>query len=137
MKKSPGFPDALENCKVPLSGESNCKKCINAGIVYLHHLLGNETNITFGTCRDATFAAVASQVDDASAVDIANCFFQVQGLKILPGTHTLAEKGNSIVCNKGHNFLFSLPLNFLVFMFFAITVSLTSWNSFLTCSFRI
>ncbi|PRQ23119.1 putative protein kinase RLK-Pelle-URK-1 family [Rosa chinensis] len=84
MVQSPKFPDVVENCKVPLSGESNCKKCINAGIVYLHNLLGTENNITFSTCRDATFAAVASQVDNASAVGIASCFFQVQGLNILP-----------------------------------------------------
>lgn len=92
MVQSPKFPDVMENCKVPLSEESNCKKCINAGIVYLHHLLGTEDNITFHTCRDATFAAVASQVDDASAVGIASCFFQVQGLNILPGTHSFGRK---------------------------------------------
>lgn len=87
MLQSPKFIDVMANCKVPLSEETKCKKCLNSGIVFLHRLLGTEDNITLSTCRDATFAALASQVDDASAIDMASCFFQIKGLNnILPGT---------------------------------------------------
>lgn len=84
MLESPRFSDVADNCKVPLSEESKCKKCLNAGINYLHRLLGAENNMTLSTCRDATFAALASQVDNTSAVDIASCFFGIQGLSISP-----------------------------------------------------
>ncbi|XP_020208162.1 probable receptor-like protein kinase At1g49730 [Cajanus cajan] len=79
MLQSPRFTEVTKNCKVPLGEESKCKKCLNAGIGYLHHL-GIEDNITLSTCRDATFAALASQVDEISTIDIAICFFGVQGL---------------------------------------------------------
>ncbi|XP_044507436.1 probable receptor-like protein kinase At1g49730 isoform X2 [Mangifera indica] len=82
--QSPKFMDVTENCKLPLSKESDCRKCLNAAIVYLHHLVGAEDNMTLSTCRDATFAALASQLDYGSAVDLASCFFQVQGLNIPP-----------------------------------------------------
>lgn len=42
--------------------------------------------MTLSTCRDATFAALASQIDNSSAVEIARCFFQVQGFNIQPGS---------------------------------------------------
>ncbi|KAI9123942.1 hypothetical protein K1719_005242 [Acacia pycnantha] len=80
MLQSPRFGQVVENCKVPLAEESKCKKCLNAGINFIHHLIGNEDNITLSTCRDATFAALASQVDEMSTIDIASCFFGVQGL---------------------------------------------------------
>ncbi|XP_027345982.1 probable receptor-like protein kinase At1g49730 isoform X1 [Abrus precatorius] len=79
MLQSPRFMEVTKSCKVPLGEESKCKKCLNAGIGYLHHL-GIEDNITLSTCRDATFAALASQVDVISTIDIASCFFGVQGL---------------------------------------------------------
>lgn len=85
MLQSPKFIDVNENCRVPLSADSICKKCLNSGIVYLHHLIGTEDNITLSTCRDATFVALASQVDNASIFDIASCFFGIQGLDIPPG----------------------------------------------------
>ncbi|KAK9266196.1 hypothetical protein L1049_012529 [Liquidambar formosana] len=84
MLQSPKFVDVAENCKVPLSVESKCKKCLNAGIVYLHRLIGPEDNMTLSTCRDATFATLASQVDNTSAVDIASCFFGVHGISTAP-----------------------------------------------------
>ncbi|RDX65725.1 putative receptor-like protein kinase, partial [Mucuna pruriens] len=77
--QSPRFTEVTKNCKAPLGEEIKCKKCLNAGIGYLHHL-GIEDNITLSTCRDATFAALASQVDEISTIDIAICFFGVQGL---------------------------------------------------------
>ncbi|XP_022746051.1 probable receptor-like protein kinase At1g49730 [Durio zibethinus] len=88
MLESPKFMDVTENCKLPLLQENDCRKCLNAGIVYLHHLLGSEDNMTLSTCRDATFAALASQVENNSAVEIASCFFQVQGFNIPPVSET-------------------------------------------------
>ncbi|XWS39942.1 hypothetical protein CRYUN_Cryun18bG0097600 [Craigia yunnanensis] len=84
MLESPKFMDVTENCKLPLLQENDCWKCLNAGIVYLHHLVGSEDNMTLSICRDATFAALASQVDNSSVVEIASCFFQVQGFYIPP-----------------------------------------------------
>ncbi|KAL3032710.1 hypothetical protein AAZX31_02G097100 [Glycine max] len=83
MLQSPRFTEVTKNCKAPLGEESKCKKCLNAGFGYLHHI-GIEDNITLSTCRDATFAALASQVDETSIIDIAICFFGVQGLLIPP-----------------------------------------------------
>ncbi|TYH90408.1 hypothetical protein ES332_A13G046200v1 [Gossypium tomentosum] len=84
MLESPKFMDVTKNCKLPLSQENECRKCLNAGINYVHHLVGSQDNITLSTCRDATFAALASQVDNISAVEIASCFFQVGGFNIPP-----------------------------------------------------
>ncbi|KAG4401158.1 hypothetical protein GLYMA_07G213900v4 [Glycine max] len=83
MLQSPRFTEVTKNCKAPLGEESKCKKCLNAGFGYLHHI-GIEDNISLSTCRDATFAALASQVDEISIIDIAICFFGVQGLLIPP-----------------------------------------------------
>jgi hypothetical protein len=88
MLESPKFVDVAGNCKMPLSEESNCKKCVNASITYLHHLIGTEDNMTLSTCRDATFVAIASQVDGISSVETASCFFRVQGISTLPGMNT-------------------------------------------------
>lgn len=87
MLQSPRFTEVTKNCKAPLGEESKCKKCLNAGISYLHRL-GIEDNITLSTCRDATFAALASQVDATSIIDIAICFFGVQGLLGPPGKNS-------------------------------------------------
>ncbi|KAK1300426.1 putative receptor-like protein kinase [Acorus calamus] len=89
MLQSPKFGDVRQNCEVPLSLNSNCKKCLNSGILYLRSLIGAEDNLTLSTCRDATFVALASQVDDRSAINMASCFFGVQGLGILPGNVTV------------------------------------------------
>ncbi|KAI4298469.1 hypothetical protein L6164_032023 [Bauhinia variegata] len=87
MLLSPRFMDVMENCKAPLVEQSKCKKCLNAGIGYLHHVIGIEVdNITLSTCRDAAFAALASQGDARSTVDIASCFFGVQGLLVPPAS---------------------------------------------------
>lgn len=85
MLQSPKFSEVAGNCKSPLSAEGACKKCLNAGISYLRNLLGVTNNTTLSTCRDATFVALASPVDNATAVDIAGCFFGVQGLVTPPG----------------------------------------------------
>ncbi|CAA0827645.1 Protein kinase superfamily protein [Striga hermonthica] len=86
MLQSPKFSDVSENCKAPLSADKACRKCLNAGILYLRNLLGPVNNVTLSTCRDATFAAIASQVDYSSTIDIASCFFGVQGLITLTGS---------------------------------------------------
>lgn len=77
MTESPKFGDVAENCQVPLSEGDNCRRCLNSEISYLRHLVGAEDNLTMSTCRDATFSALASRVNNRSAVDIANCFFGV------------------------------------------------------------
>ncbi|KAA0037116.1 putative receptor-like protein kinase [Cucumis melo var. makuwa] len=84
MLESPKFTNVSENCKLPISEESTCRKCINSGILYLHNLIGREDNITLNTCRDATFVALASQLDPASVIDLATCFFGVQGFNKPP-----------------------------------------------------
>lgn len=86
MLKSPRFGDVSSNCIMPLSVESNCKKCLNASILYLHRLVGDEANVTLSNCRDATFTTIASQVDIVSAVDTASCFFGIPGIGSMPGT---------------------------------------------------
>lgn len=88
MLQSPKFSDVTVNCKLPLSEDTNCRKCVNASITYLRLLIGAEDNMTLSTCRDATFTAIASQVDGVTVVEIASCFFGVQGLSNFPGITT-------------------------------------------------
>ncbi|KAJ0820445.1 putative protein kinase RLK-Pelle-URK-1 family [Helianthus annuus] len=83
MQQSPNYSNVTLYCSAPL-GEDRCKKCINAGILFLRNLVKAGDNMTLSICRDATFVAVASQVDDVAAVDLANCFFGVQGLSSTP-----------------------------------------------------
>lgn len=85
MLQSPKFTDVAKSCKVPLLAQNDCRRCLNAGILYLRNLMGAVDNMTLSTCRDATFAALASQIDNTSAIDIAACFFGVQGLMNAPG----------------------------------------------------
>lgn len=85
MLQSPKFADVKKNCQVPLAADEDCRKCLNSGVSYLRNLIGTTTNTTLSTCRDATFIALASQVDNASTSDIAACFFGARGLLILPG----------------------------------------------------
>lgn len=87
MLQSPKFDDVAENCKAPLSEDKACRRCLNAGILYLRNLVGPTDNVTLSTCRDATFAALTSQVDYVSTTNIASCFFGVQGLSSPAGTH--------------------------------------------------
>ncbi|KAK9053440.1 hypothetical protein SSX86_030074 [Deinandra increscens subsp. villosa] len=87
MQQYPKFSNVTLNCRAPL-GEGRCKKCLNAGMLFLRNLVGAADNTTFSTCRDATFVAVASQVEDVAAVEIAACFFGVQGLGTTPGSST-------------------------------------------------
>ncbi|KAL1564472.1 putative receptor-like protein kinase [Salvia divinorum] len=61
MLQSPMFNDVTENCRAPLSEDKACR-------------------------RDATFAALASQVGYVSRLDVASCFFGVQGLIIPAGS---------------------------------------------------
>nr|GEX85689.1 probable receptor-like protein kinase At1g49730 isoform X1 [Tanacetum cinerariifolium] len=79
MQQSPKFSNVTLNCRAPL-GEGRCRKCLNAGILHLRNLVGAGDNTTLSTCRDATFVAVASRVDNVPAIQIADCFFGVHGL---------------------------------------------------------
>ncbi|KAL8205173.1 hypothetical protein R6Q57_008724 [Mikania cordata] len=83
MQQSPIFSNVTQYCGVPL-GEESCKMCINAGILFVRNLVKAGDNMTLSICRDATFVAVASQVDDVAAVVLADCFFGVQGLSGTP-----------------------------------------------------
>lgn len=96
MLQSPKFSDVTVNCKLPLSEDTNCRKCVNASITYLRQLVGAEDNMTLSTCRDATFTAIASQVDGVSVVEIASCFFGVQGLSNFPGITTQLNSMKSL-----------------------------------------
>ncbi|CAE5959770.1 unnamed protein product [Arabidopsis arenosa] len=83
MHQSPGFGHVSRNCRLPFSPGHQCRKCLNSGITYLRNLIGAETNnITLSTCRDATYATLASRIDDASALELLGCFFQVTELSI-------------------------------------------------------
>ncbi|KAF9602803.1 hypothetical protein IFM89_031572 [Coptis chinensis] len=85
MLQSPKFQNVSENCMLPLSVESSCRRCLNAGILFLRRIVGAETNMTLSTCRDATFVVLASRGDNVSAIDMASCFFGVQGLGVPQG----------------------------------------------------
>ncbi|CAH8255097.1 unnamed protein product [Arabidopsis lyrata] len=83
MHQSPGFGHVSRNCRLPFSPGHQCRKCLNSGITYLRNLIGAETNnITLSTCRDATYTTLASRIDDASALELLGCFFQVTELSI-------------------------------------------------------
>lgn len=85
MLQSPNFSDVIGSCKMPLSLDTSCKRCLNSGINYLHHLIGAEDNVTLSICRNAAFVALASQGDNMLAVDMSSCFFGVKGLSNLTG----------------------------------------------------
>lgn len=91
MLQSPRFMNVTKSCRVPLFLQNDCRKCLNVGITYLRNLVGAVNNMTLSTCRDATFVALASQVDNVSAVDIAGCFFGIQGLITAPGISMFAR----------------------------------------------
>lgn len=92
MQQAPKFSNVTLNCRAPL-GEGRCKKCLNSGILFLRSLVGATDNTTLSTCRDATFVAVASQVEGVATVEIADCFFgvQLQGLGSTPGKAGFGE----------------------------------------------
>lgn len=89
IMQSPNFSDVIETCNEPLSLDNSCKRCLNSGIVYLHHLIAVDDNVTLSVCRDAVFVTLANQGDNFSAVDLVTCFFGVQGLSILSGLLSL------------------------------------------------
>ncbi|CAN8288428.1 unnamed protein product [Cochlearia groenlandica] len=83
MHQSPRFGHVTRNCRLPLSWGNRCRKCLNSGITYLRSLVGVGTNnVTLSTCRDATYATLASRIDGASALELLSCFFQVPELSI-------------------------------------------------------
>ncbi|KAI4342177.1 hypothetical protein MLD38_026829 [Melastoma candidum] len=117
MLESPGFEDVTTNCRMPLSEDSDCRKCVNAGILYLHHVVGIEDNVTLSTCRDATFATLASQLDNSSAFGLASCFFGVQGLSTLPDSSISPPSGtpnassSPLIANSPTQLIFGVNLN--------------------------
>ncbi|GJN27617.1 hypothetical protein PR202_gb15655 [Eleusine coracana subsp. coracana] len=82
MLQSPNFSDVTRSCATTISDDVTCKRCLNSGLSYLRHLVGEEDNITLNTCRDAAFIAFVGQ-GNISTVDTASCFFTVQGLSAL------------------------------------------------------
>ncbi|CAA7030748.1 unnamed protein product [Microthlaspi erraticum] len=80
MLHSPKFGDVSQNCKLPLPPGDQCKNCLNSGITYLRSLVDAGNSIKLSTCRDATYAALASRVDNSSALELASCFFNVAEL---------------------------------------------------------
>jgi hypothetical protein len=95
MLQSPNFSDVARNCATSLPDDVSCKSCLNSGLSYLRHLVGEQDNITLNTCRDAAFVAFASQ-GNISILDTASCFFSVQGLGALQG---LIFSPSSIECH--------------------------------------
>ncbi|XAR72906.1 Non-specific serine/threonine protein kinase [Bertholletia excelsa] len=114
MVQTPKFMDVTENCQVPLSVESKCKQCLNAGILYLRNLTGAVDNMTLSTCRDAAFVALGSQVDNVSTIDIASCFFGVQELMTLPGSSPALlapEAPSPLIADSPSQHSLNAPLN--------------------------
>lgn len=89
MMQSPNFVDVIQTCKIPLSLNTRCKQCLNSGIIYLHHLIARDDNVTLSVCRDALFVTLANQGGNFSAIDMAACFYGVQGFSIFPGLMSL------------------------------------------------
>ncbi|GAB2267568.1 hypothetical protein Dimus_002548 [Dionaea muscipula] len=97
MLQSPGFNHVAGNCKVSLLEVSDCRRCINSTIMYLHGIVQAGDNVTLNICRDATFVALASQADNESAAEFASCFFGVPGLSIAaswPYSSSLSPKNS-------------------------------------------
>ncbi|CAN8258787.1 unnamed protein product [Cochlearia groenlandica] len=84
MLHSPKFRDVSRSCKLPLSPGSRCRNCLNSGVTYLRSFVDAGNSIKVSTCRDATYAALASRVDDSSALELASCFFNVAELSAGP-----------------------------------------------------
>uniref|UniRef100_A0ACD5UBJ2 Uncharacterized protein n=1 Tax=Avena sativa TaxID=4498 RepID=A0ACD5UBJ2_AVESA len=82
MLQSANFSDVARSCATSLPDDVSCKRCLNSGLSYLRHLVGQQDNITLNTCRDAAFVAFVSQ-GNISTLDTASCFFSVQGLSAL------------------------------------------------------
>ena len=86
MLQSLNFSDVTRSCATTLSDDITCKRCLNSGLSYLRHLVGEQDNVTLNTCRDAAFVAFVSR-GNISTVDTAGCFFNIQGLSALQGLH--------------------------------------------------
>ncbi|KAH9322882.1 hypothetical protein KI387_017521 [Taxus chinensis] len=84
MERIPEFSGVQMSCTRPVSSLGECRICLNASVMFLHHLLGAVKNLSLSICRDATFVAIASNGNLEFAVDKASCFFGLQGLGHLP-----------------------------------------------------
>ncbi|CAH8261041.1 unnamed protein product [Arabidopsis lyrata] len=86
MLHSTSFGDVSRNCKLPLPPGDQCRNCLNSSITYLRSLVGADNSIKLSTCRDATYAVLASRVDNSSALELASCFFNVPELSPASGS---------------------------------------------------
>ncbi|KAK4747813.1 hypothetical protein SAY87_014399 [Trapa incisa] len=117
MLQSPGFGDVSQNCGGPISADTNCRKCVNAEIVYLHHLIGPVDNVTLSTCRNAAFAALGSQLDYSSMTKFANCFFGIEDPSIFSASNTSQSHSASNASSNPHvaaspsQLMLGMPLN--------------------------
>ncbi|TVU16753.1 hypothetical protein EJB05_36905 [Eragrostis curvula] len=84
MLQSPNFSDVIISCATTLSDDITCKRCLNSGLSYLRHLVGEKYNITLNTCCDAAFVAFMSQ-GNISTLDTTSCLFTVEELSALQG----------------------------------------------------
>ncbi|XP_010487866.1 PREDICTED: probable receptor-like protein kinase At1g49730 isoform X1 [Camelina sativa] len=84
MLQSITFGDVSRNCKLPLPPGKLCRNCLDSGVTYLRSLVGPDNSIKLSTCRDATYAVLASRVDNSSALELASCFFNVPELTPSP-----------------------------------------------------
>ncbi|XP_023641140.1 probable receptor-like protein kinase At1g49730 isoform X3 [Capsella rubella] len=84
MLQSITFRDVSKNCRLPLPPGKHCRKCLDSGVTYLRSLVGADNSIKLSTCRDATYAVLASRVDNSSALELASCFFNVPELSPSP-----------------------------------------------------
>ncbi|TVU46218.1 hypothetical protein EJB05_05739 [Eragrostis curvula] len=82
MLQSPNFSDVTRSCATTLSDDITCKRCLNSGLSFLRHLVGEEDNITLNACCDVAFVAFMSQ-GNISTVDTTSCFFTAQELSAI------------------------------------------------------
>ncbi|KAK4742322.1 hypothetical protein SAY87_000323 [Trapa incisa] len=117
MMQSTGFGVVSQNCGGPISAATDCRKCVNTGIVYLHHLIGPVDNVTLSTCRNAAFAALASQFDYSSTTNFAACFFGIEGPSIFSVSNTSQSpsasnaSSNPPVATSPSQIILGVPLN--------------------------
>lgn len=80
MLQSPNFTDVVNDCRLPLSADGVCRKCLNTAISHIHRLVRPANSIELSTCRNAAFVTLANNGNQASTIDIASCLFAVDGL---------------------------------------------------------
>ena len=97
MLQSPNFGDVISSCELPISLEGSCKRCLSAGMLYIHRLVGTQDNVTLSTCRGATFIVLANQAKNLSVVNLVSCFFGVEVSSLQPGIQRVLLFQSSIL----------------------------------------